>query len=102
MREIHEQADNLGNDIDNASNDVSGQFLGRAVWFHCKICERVQIQARTVKSGDRWEEASITLRAHDLDPQDVWWFHTLCGRCQSMIADPSGFNGCHVIGNKMD
>lgn len=86
MREVHKQEDHLDDETHNAVIDESGQFLGRAVWFHCKICGRVQVQGRMVKPGEVWEEASVALRMQDLDPQDVWWFQTLCGCCQPTIS----------------
>jgi hypothetical protein len=80
MHEIHEPQLNEG--MANAAIEASGEFLGRAVWFECTNCSRVQ------PSGEAWEEGAVALRLHDADPRDMWWFQTLCECCRPTMIAP--------------
>jgi hypothetical protein len=38
-----------------------------------------------VSGEEAWEEQAVALRSHHQEPQDIWWFQTVCERCHSMI-----------------
>ena len=83
MPELYEWYDHLDEETEHAAVEAE-TFLGRPVWYHCTICQCVQLPGETGNSGEMWEEASVAIRMHELNPQEVWWFQTLCGHCQPM------------------
>ena len=84
MHEVHERQ--LDDGMANPTTEVSGEFLGRAVWFECTNCGRVRPSGDMVRSGEAWEERSVALRLCDADPRDMWWFQTLCECCRPPVS----------------
>ena len=85
----YEQEHGPGDETGDAAVNESGLFLGRAVWFHCKKCGRIQLPQRTVTSREAWMEESVARQLYDLDPQEVWWFESLCRYCESTMSLPT-------------
>jgi hypothetical protein len=93
----YDQKHGLGHENGDAAVDESGEFLGRAVWFHCKKCGRIQIPQRMVTSREAWEEESVALLLYNLDPQEVWWFESLCGYCEPTMSLPTRPPGLQLL-----
>lgn len=63
-------------------NDFLVALFGRPVWLHCKKCQRVKAAGIEDSSQDGWLEEVEALHQHNVGPEELWWFHTLCDLCQ--------------------